>query len=150
MICDYYRKGKVTSGIGNLKEAGNLKSVVTEADVDAQKHIIGHLQSIWGNNLRIVGEEDEKDMNASPLTTTTTTTSTTTIHNEDPSTVPLVVPLEEITIFVDPLDGTREFVEGRVENVACLVGIAWRNKSIGGVVGVPFPIHSHNHDIQLH
>merc|ERR1711862_624883 len=41
--------------------------------------------------------------------------------------------------YVDPLDGTREFVEGRLENVACLIGIAKNNRSIAGVIGLPFP-----------
>jgi fructose-1,6-bisphosphatase/inositol monophosphatase family enzyme len=49
------------------------------------------------------------------------------------------VPLDELSIFVDPLDGTREFVEGRLQNVACLIGIARKNQAIAGVVGLPFP-----------
>jgi len=31
-------------------------------------------------------------------------------------------PLSDVTVFVDPLDGTREFVEGRVWNVQTLIG----------------------------
>ena len=41
----------------------------------------------------------------------------------------LEAPLEAITVFVDPLDGTREFVEGRVHNVQTLVGIAVRGEA---------------------
>jgi hypothetical protein len=33
------------------------------------------------------------------------------------------VPLSSIVIYVDPMDGTREFVEGRLGNVQCLIGI---------------------------
>ena len=31
-------------------------------------------------------------------------------------------------IFVDPVDGTREFVEGRLESVQCLIGIAYKGR----------------------
>ena len=47
------------------------------------------------------------------------------------------VPLEAITVFVDPLDGTREFVEGRVRNVETLIGIAVRGQAQAGVIGLP-------------
>ena len=41
-------------------------------------------------------------------------------------------------VFVDPLDGTREFVEGRVWNVQVLVGIAVHGEAVAGAVGLPF------------
>ena len=49
------------------------------------------------------------------------------------------IPIDELTLFVDPLDGTREFVEGRLENVACLIGVSRNGKSLAGTVGLPFP-----------
>ena len=36
------------------------------------------------------------------------------------------------------MDGTREFVEGRLGNVQCLIGITHKGKPIGGVIGLPF------------
>ena len=45
----------------------------------------------------------------------------------------------DVTVFIDPLDGTREFVEGRLEAVQCLVGVAYRGRAVAGVVGVPWP-----------
>ena len=48
------------------------------------------------------------------------------------------VPIEELTVFVDPLDGTREFVEGRLAAVQSLVGVAWRGRAVAGAVGLPF------------
>ena len=47
-------------------------------------------------------------------------------------------PLDRIAVFVDPLDGTREFVEGRVEAVQCLVGVAVDGRAVAGAVGIPF------------
>lgn len=46
-----------------------------------------------------------------------------------------------ITIFVDPLDGTREFVEGRLDNCQVLVGIAIDGEAVAGAIGIPFPSH---------
>lgn len=45
----------------------------------------------------------------------------------------------EVTVFVDPLDGTREFVEERLANCQVLVGIAIGGESVAGAVGIPFP-----------
>ena len=141
VITDYYHKhGSKNSGL-LLKEAGNLKSVVTQADLDAQKRIVTHLHSIWGSSsLRIIGEEDEQDSSTSPLDTSAAFIN---IESSSPLLhVPSMISIEDITLFVDPLDGTREFVEGRLEDVACLIGIAYKGTSIGGVVGIPFPNHS--------
>merc|ERR1719384_3070721 len=51
---------------------------------------------------------------------------------------PYEVPLDEMTVFIDPLDGTHEFVEGRLWNVSCLVGIARNSRVISSDVGRPF------------
>lgn len=145
----------VVGSFGTLKEGGNPKSVVTQADIDAQAIIVGGLRRAWGDGLLIIGEEDGSD---GPPTTIAGAPSlrkdlfmpdqqqqqqqqrspfflNTDIDDED-------LPLDEITIFVDPLDGTREFVEGRLQNVACLIGIARNNRSIAGIIGVPFPYTS--------
>jgi 3'-phosphoadenosine 5'-phosphosulfate (PAPS) 3'-phosphatase len=63
----------------------------------------------------------------------------------DQSSEPFVADsLSKGTIYVDPLDGTREFVDGRYENVTCLIGIAIDGKPVGGVIGVPFASFSHS------
>ncbi|CAD7970491.1 unnamed protein product, partial [Amoebophrya sp. A25] len=48
------------------------------------------------------------------------------------------VPLKAVTIFVDPLDGTREFVDNRLQNVETLIGIALNGRPVAGVIGLPF------------
>lgn len=132
-------KGAVAAGSGNvLKEAGDVKSVMTAADIAAQRCILSALRATFGPGLSIVGEEEEDD-------------------EEDASYADDVVPLRmdllpevpsddetvalaDLTVFVDPLDGTREFVEGRVGNVACLIGVAAGDgRAVAGAVGVPFP-----------
>jgi hypothetical protein len=130
-----------------LKEEGNIKSVVTQADIDAQKRIISCLRATWGDDLLIIGEEDvsdesdngvevtdDKDNNILDLDLLDNHNSINDNKCEDNE-----VDLEDLALFVDPLDGTREFVEGRLDNVACLIGIAKRGRPIAGVIGLPFP-----------
>jgi 3'(2'), 5'-bisphosphate nucleotidase len=47
-------------------------------------------------------------------------------------------------IWVDPLDGTREFTEGRLEGVTVLIGVANNGNPIGGVIHQPFYKDSSN------
>ena len=46
--------------------------------------------------------------------------------------------IEDLTVWVDPLDGTKEFTEGYLDHVTVLVGIAIGKKAIGGVIHQPF------------
>ena len=118
---------------GNLKVGGEIKSVVTQADFDAQAAIIGGLRNAWGNDLTIIGEEDDADAKPN-MDVTLNLDLLQDLDVEDDE-----LPLEEIALFVDPLDGTREFVEGRLQNVACLIGISRNSRPIAGVIGLPFP-----------
>lgn len=143
--CDVIRKYKqdnaTTAITGTLKEAGEAKSVVTQADIDAQDVIVEGLRNLWGDALTIVGEEDDSDE------VPTAKNPDEQLQQESLRTdllkglVPsnTEVPIDELTLFIDPLDGTREFVEGRVQNVGCLIGVARNGKAILGAVGLPFP-----------
>ena len=44
----------------------------------------------------------------------------------------------DLIVFVDPLDGTREYIENRIHNVQCLIGITRNGIPIAGAVGLPF------------
>jgi len=70
----------------------------------------------YNNNSSI----DDDDGDGQYCTTTTTTTTT-----------------PEIIIFIDPMDGTREFVEGRIRNVQCLIGITYNGIPVAGAMGLP-------------
>ncbi|XP_028997551.1 3'(2'),5'-bisphosphate nucleotidase 1 isoform X3 [Betta splendens] len=45
---------------------------------------------------------------------------------------------EEIVVWVDPLDGTKEYTEGLLDNVTVLIGIAYGGRAIAGVINQPF------------
>ena len=113
-----------------LKEGSNPRSALTVADMAAQKAIITSLREAWGDSLHIVGEEEEEEedhdadegSDKSTVTTNTGPLRMDLLENDIGETDELDP--NDVTIFVDPLDGTREFVEGRLENCQVLVGIA--------------------------
>ncbi|XP_064195808.1 3'(2'),5'-bisphosphate nucleotidase 1 isoform X1 [Anguilla rostrata] len=45
---------------------------------------------------------------------------------------------EEIVVWVDPLDGTKEYTEGLLDHVTVLIGIAYKGTAIAGVINQPF------------
>ncbi|XP_031717274.1 3'(2'),5'-bisphosphate nucleotidase 1 [Anarrhichthys ocellatus] len=45
---------------------------------------------------------------------------------------------EELVVWVDPLDGTKEYTEGLLDNVTVLIGIAYGGRAIVGVINQPF------------
>lgn len=137
----------------DYKIEGDARSALTAADLASQSAVIDGLCTAWPG-LRIVGEEDlpcdvtqsgdaacgsvcssqlevDKELSALALRCDL-------CDELPPSVEPEVVLLRDVTVFVDPLDGTREFVEGRVENVQCLVGIAVNGYAVAGAVGLPF------------
>lgn len=114
------------------------RSALTEADTAAQIAIIKGLRATWPG-LRIIGEEEDEpeagDTNALRRD----------ICNLDPASsssrgiAEWKEPIDALTVFVDPVDGTREFVEGRLDAVQCLIGVSCRGRAVAGAIGLPFP-----------
>lgn len=136
---------------GKLKIGGDPRSVVTMADIDAQAKIVTGLRTTWGDEIKIIGEEDETESQFAAGANNDNPNHTSSVLRKDilsdKNEVLTVIPeeldedikIEELCIFIDPVDGTREFVEGRLQNVACLIGIARNSRPIAGIIGVPFP-----------
>lgn len=132
--------------IGNLndkqfqieyKDDEDARSAVTKADIAAQEAIVGSFRAQWAAELNIVGEEDgneklkqETERQYEPLKVD--------LFEDDIGETPELDP-STVTVFVDPLDGTREFVEGRLDNCQVLVGIAIDGEAVAGAIGLPFP-----------
>lgn len=108
-----------------LKEDCNPRSAVTEADLRAQSVIISALKREWPD-VDIIGEEDGASYAPGARVRRDL------VQDETP------VVLDKLKIFVDPLDGTHEFLQGRLCRVQCLVGIALSGRAIGGAIGLPF------------
>lgn len=45
---------------------------------------------------------------------------------------------EDLTIWVDPLDGSKGFTEGHVHHLTCIIGVSVRNRPLLGVIHKPF------------
>uniref|UniRef100_A0ABI7W2T7 3'(2'),5'-bisphosphate nucleotidase 1 n=1 Tax=Felis catus TaxID=9685 RepID=A0ABI7W2T7_FELCA len=45
---------------------------------------------------------------------------------------------EDLVVWVDPLDGTKEYTEGLLDNVTVLIGIAYEGRAIAGVINQPY------------
>lgn len=121
-----------------MKLDNDPRSALTEADVKAQAMIIGCLRKTYGTFLNIVGEEDGNE-DATPLDTISLTYLNNNLVQFNVNEKDDIVPLKDVCIFVDPVDGTREFVEGRLHAVQCLIGISLNGRAIAGAIGLPFP-----------
>ena len=114
--CGRIRSVQAAGFESSLKIAEDPRSALTAADLAAQREIAGALRASWPG-LAIVGEED-----GSPGVE----------GGEEEVLEPLRLDLcggggggdaeasavlEDVVVYVDPLDGTREFVEGRLANV---------------------------------
>uniref|UniRef100_A0A8C4N5C0 3'(2'),5'-bisphosphate nucleotidase 1 n=1 Tax=Eptatretus burgeri TaxID=7764 RepID=A0A8C4N5C0_EPTBU len=44
----------------------------------------------------------------------------------------------ELIVWLDPLDGTKEYTEGLLDHVTVLIGLAYQGKAVAGVINQPF------------
>ena len=146
------------------RDPTDTRSYLTTADVRAQKVIVDALRRDFPG-LALVGEEDEDESGVVALEDPDSwwpptreccgdsvdsascrccPTTESSVADEAAAEALLLpaeyrfVRLEDLVVFIDPLDGTREFVQGRLESVQTLIGVAWRGRAIAGVVGLPF------------
>lgn len=109
----------------------------TEADRKCQQIIIGSLSSQF-KELKIIGEEGEEDLSKIPKNLIIDQFDSKFLaENVCPESFKDLSE-KDITIWIDPLDGTKEYVDGFVENVTVLIGIAFREAAIGGIIHQPF------------
>jgi len=123
---------------GRNTEFGSIVDPQTLADLESQRIIIGNLARLWPG-LAIVGEEGELDNALSGEQQNLVQRGQTLASSETPFPEHLrKVPIKDLAVFVDPLDGTKEFTLGYVHYVTVLVGISLRGEALAGVVHVPF------------
>ena len=73
-------------------------------------------------NICIVGEEDEA-VDETAAVDLNTDLDLVFVGSSYDELMPQEVNLNDVTVYVDPLDGTHEFLECHLENVQCLVGL---------------------------
>mmetsp|Transcript_3119 Transcript_3119/g.5046 ORF Transcript_3119/g.5046 Transcript_3119/m.5046 type:complete len:338 (-) Transcript_3119:169-1182(-) len=149
-IRETHKEGQL--GAHNKKDASDKQDgqkmeaadVLTIADLRAQHVIVSNLRTMFPN-IRIVGEEDEGDAKseASKLGETPSISLADVPVLEDlivPSDLAEALTLKDTCLWIDPLDGTIEFVRGNLHNVCVLIGIAVRDRPVAGVVLQPFVV----------
>ena len=67
------------------------------------------------------------------------------VSEEDAEAAAMAVPeehrectVDQLTVWVDPLDGTKEYTEGFLDHVTVLIGIAVGKRAVAGVINQPF------------
>jgi 3'(2'), 5'-bisphosphate nucleotidase len=109
----------------------------TEADRKCQQIIIGSLSNQF-KNIRIIGEEGEEDVTKIPKDLIIDQFDLSFLEqNKCPDSFKDITE-KDLVVWIDPLDGTNEYVHGFVENVTVLIGIAYRESSIAGIIHQPF------------
>jgi len=155
IIRGVYAQGKHVSSMVDKRATPDAELWVdpqTEADVRAQNMIITSLKGVFPA-LRIIGEEEDDSQSAFPVDMDTFVPDLTSVpasiilpaHRSTAAkaaaaasadsaltaalALPMALtelPLEGLTVWVDPLDGTREFTLGHVDNVTTLIGISYK------------------------
>lgn len=139
------------NNINTNKSISNAKSIIdpqTIADIAAQQLIISSLTATFPG-LTVIGEEDEhqeclipaikpllhfpsyyynKQNECSKWFNSETYEQ---IMNQKLS-------ISDICVWVDPIDGTKEYTQGIKEAVTCLIGIAYKGRPIAGKANTLF------------
>lgn len=122
----------------------------TKADRMAQYHILSTIKLSFPA-LRIIGEEDSYDyeegakelgsLGLPPSSFSSSAISSSSLLNGAPCRLPPDLespPLDDVIVWVDPMDGTREFTQGYYDDVTVLIGVAVKGEAVGGVIHHPF------------
>lgn len=122
---------------GNLKieDKGGLRNYQTEADRKIEQLLVGNIEKHFPG-VAIVGEEDEVGKIEDDSYWIDYEAALKAMPPVDGK-IPDVNP-EDLVIWLDPLDGTAEFIDGLLSHVTTLIGIAHKGKALAGVINQPF------------
>lgn len=136
----------INTGDLQINQKDGPEDLVTIADLRIQSAIIGALLKKWPG-LHIVGEESvQPDVGDSVITVHTDRVERY-LEAKSHKLDKVTYPLQDISVYVDPLDGTKEFTRGIYSHVTVLIGIAVGSEPIAGVVYQPW--HCEGPDVAL-
>jgi len=121
--------------LGTVEKTGK-DDLQTSADRSAQQCIVASLAHQFPG-LAVVGEEGEQDLSGIPGDWVVGGRSEEAALLLPPPHLSST-PLEELTVWVDPLDGTAEFTQGLLDHVTVLIGIAVGSEAVAGVIHQPY------------
>lgn len=115
----------------------DLQDPQTIADTNAQRLIVGSLRNTF-KGLEIIGEEG--DLEISPSDTVPLNIGSLKVEQYESilSDTQRYLEKSQIVLWIDPLDGTKDFIKGDVEAVTILIGIAYKGEPIAGIIEQPF------------
>lgn len=121
---------EVRSGKDMMKEMKGYNDPVTEADFKAQYIIQNGLLRLWPD-LKIVGEESSNKLIEVPFDFDSI--------QPDPLGDALAVfdkdfEVSELAVYIDPLDGTKSYVDGKLRDVTTLIGLSYKSSPLIGLV----------------
>ncbi|KAL3099362.1 hypothetical protein niasHT_026783 [Heterodera trifolii] len=133
IIKDIWNSGDLK--IVDKDQTGLMKDLQTEADRSAQMMIERSLREKFGENLTIVGEENDA-IEAVP--------SLEVLRSDKKVPDELrQIELQDLVVWIDPLDSTSEFTKSKdnralLRQVTVLIGITYNGRPVAGVVHQPF------------
>lgn len=127
---------KPTGGLSHeekLELAAATVDPQTIADTRSQQLIVGSLKRAF-SSVAIVAEEGNLSRDASLEVSPRQDLLREHSFPEDL----LALPARDLVVWIDPLDGTKEYTLGMKEAVTTLIGITYKGVPIAGVVNAPF------------
>ena len=129
---------------GNLKieDKGGLKNYQTEADTKIEQLLRGNIEKHFPD-ITIIGEEGEVgkiELEEDWIDYQSSLVNFQKEFGENLKNVPSdsEISAKDLVIWLDPLDGTAEFIDGLLSHVTTLIGIAHKGKPIAGIINQPF------------
>lgn len=120
-------KGKTLEGANNP---------VTDGDLKSHRAMFYGLKKTFPG-LDIISEEhDSVEMDMSKIELVPT--SDTEIDEEIPDSDNIILPANEVSVWIDPLDATQEYTENLLQYVTTMVCVAVRGKPTLGIIYKPF------------
>lgn len=129
------RSVRASGDLNTIQKNGAVDDPCTVADTRSQALIVSGLRSVWPS-LCIIGEEDPSSL---PAVADTQERPSLNLVDETGLAAELrAVPLEEVSVFIDPLDATKEFTNGVLPCVMTLVGICVKGDPVAAVMNQVF------------
>ncbi|XP_072032724.1 3'(2'),5'-bisphosphate nucleotidase 1-like isoform X2 [Amphiura filiformis] len=108
----------------------------TEADRKAQKCIVWSLRRRF-SGITVIGEEEESEKEQVPEDLLEMGDFADVLKAQCPDKYK-DVKLEDVVVWVDPVDGTKEYTQGLYDHVTVLIGIAVNGTAVAGVIHQPY------------
>ena len=126
----------MASGDLGIVEKTGIDDLQTKADRSVSDCIMASLRARFPD-LSIVSEEGDQPHGEVPAEWVITA------HDEEAAKFPVpekyaAAKIGDFTVWIDPLDGTKEYTQGFLDHVTVLVGIAVGQTAVAGVINQPF------------